>query len=527
MAPLDLRQRTILALLVLFVLLLGFKASRLNFTPDMLIPVSGYKVEINMTLACGEGEIRVISALPAGNFRQSVFDQTENAAAFDFSSYSENGNRFGSWQASQVPGMHKLCYGFSVKTQKVAYQLPDSLPYFATYGDTLFGFLKAPNPEQPSGATIKNVLNELQLGKSSNLLDEVRRAYDFVVQAVPAPHFADTVNAGTPWPDGAVDFSDKNDLFVALLRELGVPARLVGGLILSAGNIAIVHHWSEAFLGNQWVDFDPEHQQYAVLPANYLKFQHGGRAFFQHTDNARFDYEVSYARCLFPRENDFDTLATSAYSIMQVWPYFERAGVPLDLLRMIIMIPLGALITIIFRNVIGVETFGTFLPVLIASAFRETGLLWGLLVFVALILSGAALGAALHRLRILYAPRLTIVLVYVVAALFLVTIFSMKFANVSLGHAALFPLAVMAITIERFALLAEETGTRKALALLANTVITVIFCYGVIHSVFLQTIVLAFPETMLLVIGASIYLGAWRGLRLSELLRFRRLIFSK
>jgi hypothetical protein len=302
---------------------------------------------------------------------------------------------------------------------------------------------------------------------------------------------------------------------------------VAGGLRLQPDQSVAVHHWAEAFLGDRWVPFDPAHQHFAILPANYLMFYCGDETFLQHSSNARFEYAFSAARHIFPREHDYSTLAKYSWNIMNAWPYFDRDGVPLDLLRLIIMIPVGALVTIIFRNVIGVKTFGTFLPVLIASSFRETGLLWGVLIFVVVILVGAALGAVLHRLRLLYAPRLTIILVYVVVALFLISIFSTKYANVGLGHAALFPLAVMAITIESFSLIAEEAGIKKALTLLFHTVVTVVFCYLVINSIFLQTIVLAFPETMLLVMGVSIYFGAWKGLRLNELLRFRRLIFNK
>ena len=133
----------------------------------------------------------------------------------------------------------------------------------------------------------------------------------------------------------------------------------------------------------------------------------------------------------------------------------------------------------------------------------------------------------LDRLRILHTPKLTIILVYVVFAILFVSALGVKFDNMNIAHATLFPLALMAITIERFWLIAEENNVWTALKILMNTVLTVIFCYLVIHSLLLQTIVLAFPEIMLLVIVASIYLGNWKGLRLSELIRFRGLIFNK
>ena len=42
--------------------------------------------------------------------------------------------------------------------------------------------------------------------------------------------------------------------------------------------------------------------------------------------------------------------------------------------RVILLVPIGVFVLVILRNVIGIRTFGTFMPVLIALAFRETQL---------------------------------------------------------------------------------------------------------------------------------------------------------
>ena len=49
------------------------------------------------------------------------------------------------------------------------------------------------------------------------------------------------------------------------------------------------------------------------------------------------------------------------------------------------LIALGGLVIALLRAFVGVRTFGTFMPVLIALAFRETELLWGLVLFSALV----------------------------------------------------------------------------------------------------------------------------------------------
>ena len=44
--------------------------------------------------------------------------------------------------------------------------------------------------------------------------------------------------------------------------------------------------------------------------------------------------------------------------------------------EIILMIPIGVMLILLLRNVIGLETLGTFTPVLIGLAFRETQVFW-------------------------------------------------------------------------------------------------------------------------------------------------------
>lgn len=49
--------------------------------------------------------------------------------------------------------------------------------------------------------------------------------------------------------------------------------------------------------------------------------------------------------------------------------------------QVLLTVPVGVFLLVILRNLIGIKTFGTFMPVLIAMSFRETQLLWGLVLF--------------------------------------------------------------------------------------------------------------------------------------------------
>lgn len=66
------------------------------------------------------------------------------------------------------------------------------------------------------------------------------------------------------------------------------------------------------------------------------------------------------------------------------------------------------------RNIIGIRTFGTFMPILIALAFRETELFWGLILFSLIVGLGLLLRAYVEQLKLLLVPRLAAVLTMVV-----------------------------------------------------------------------------------------------------------------
>jgi hypothetical protein len=48
----------------------------------------------------------------------------------------------------------------------------------------------------------------------------------------------------------------------------------------------------------------------------------------------------------------------------------------------------------------------------------------------------------------------------------------------------------------------------------------------VMSSLFLQLLIVILPETYLLILAATLYFGHWTGLRVSEFIRFRHLLFS-
>ena len=127
------------------------------------------------------------------------------------------------------------------------------------------------------------------------------------------------------------------------------------------------------------------------------------------------------------------------------------------------MIPIGALVIMLLRNFIGVKTFGTFMPVLVALAFRETRLMWGSLLFAVIVSLGLLIRFYLEKLRLLLVPRLTCVLTVVVLLMAGISVLSQRLDLQPGLSIALFPMVIISMTIERMSIVWEERGASEAI----------------------------------------------------------------
>ena len=85
-----------------------------------------------------------------------------------------------------------------------------------------------------------------------------------------------------------------------------------------------------------------------------------------------------------------------------------------EVLAVILLLPLGALVTAFVRTIIGLRTFGTFTPTLLALAFVYNDWRTGIVVFLAVMVLGFSSRTLLDRLKLLLVPRLGIILTLVV-----------------------------------------------------------------------------------------------------------------
>lgn len=181
---------------------------------------------------------------------------------------------------------------------------------------------------------------------------------------------------------------------------------------------------------------------------------------------------------------------------------------------------LGATLVVAMRQLVGVHTFGTFAPVLLALTYVSTGLPVGLLVTVVVCGLAVAVEPLIRRLRL---PRVARLAVLIGAVTMVIAGNEALFgADDNSVVGAAFPVVVLAALIERFWECREEDGLSAALT---GWLVTIAVAVAV-SLVLVLPGVRAASETHPLQLGAiltglCILVGRYRGLRVSEFLRFR------
>ncbi len=515
----------IAVLVVLPLSLMGIKLFVLDYPLKGLIPTQSYQVELSMQVD-GHGEsINMETFLPRSDTRQTILQEQHANGVFVLNQRTEGENRIATWDATNVNGRQDIRYTVLVQSKTVQYVLPVDMPIPEEYPAQLQQYLKAEEGIQVDSPLIKRRVDELMPNREARTLGEsLTIIHRYLQDQFANRNFSGYTDALTALKLGEASCNGKGRLFVAMARHLNIPARLVGGYVMQGGSKRTSHQWIEAYVGGHWVPFDTINDHFAEIPANFLTLYYGDEVLFRHTSNINFQYRFNTVKKLVPRYEVQQELGDSIFNMINFYALFERVGISQDLLKVLLMIPLGAFVTVVFRNVIGIETFGTFLPALIAAAARESGLLWGLTGFILIIAITALIRKGLDWLQLLHSPKMAVILAVVVMVMMTMTVGGVQLGLFELAQMTLFPIAILAITSERFAIMVEEQGMANTMKLMLTTVVVIAAAYAVMSSLFMQSLFLAFPELLLVVMALNIWLGRWVGMRLMEFVRFRHLM---
>jgi len=305
---------------------------------------------------------------------------------------------------------------------------------------------------------------------------------------------------------------------IDLLAIAGVPARVAYGVRLDVelGNqtpIPLVEYHD----GACWKVRDPM-EPGAVLDGRSIFVWHrGGGPLLDVTggENSRVVFTVAKDRIPLARMTDLSDSPWMVSTILGL-PVAERAA-----FRYIVLIPLGAFVVVLMRNMIGVPTLGTFMPVLLALSLLEIPLLRGLSMFTVIVAAGLWFRFLLSRLNLLVVPRVAACVVIVTLLMIMMTVVGYRMGMSGGVQITLFPMIILAWTIERMSLIWEEEGKRSALMQVGGSLIVAVIAFAFMSIPQVKYWAFYFPELLLVLLALIILIGRYTGYRLSELFRFR------
>lgn len=420
---------------------------------------------------------------------------------------AEEGPREAVWTIRRASGAQALYYHVKV---------------YPKYGDAAIvdgpppTFPEVPEYSEPLASAIDAVLKRAReesadvVTFTSLLLNNLNHSADENVKLIRKSATAED------WPN----------LLTKVLAGARIPGRVVYGLPLEVEFVDVpLVPWLEVHNGEHWEGFDPASGD-AGYPENFLIWSYGDPDIVQTKGVRHAQVGFSAAKSAMTQlslanrvENKLDTglLALSLFDL----PVRTQ-----NVYRVLLMVPLGALVIVIMRMVVGVPTFGTFMPVLVALAFRETKLLAGIALFLIVVSAGLAIRVALTHLRLLLMPRLASVLVIVITLMLGVSLLSAKLGIEQGLSIALFPMVILTMTIERMSIVWEERGPVTALKEFFGSLVVAVCGYFAMTEEHLVYLMFVFPELLLVVLAVCLLFGAYTGYRLSEIIRFKDLAGS-
>jgi hypothetical protein len=463
-----------------------------------------WTAEARLAILPEGGPVKVELSLPAATPGLGLLRENFISRGYGLTTHSRQWDRTAQWAVRRA-GQRQMLYYSGV--------------FFRDPGTQAF----APTPSYPA---VPNLPEPFDTAMEA-IVDDVRRQSADIASF--AAEMVRRINSESPSEEMALFLNSpefrSNQVRIArtLLAGARIPTEQVNGFTLAGTErrarperLLAVHN------GRDWLFFNPETGAQG-LPDNFLIWWRGEGSVVS-IEGAELD-EMTWSI----RRNELGALdlAEQRAARHAAWTTrFNLLDLPVQsqaVYAVLLLVPVGGFIMVLMRNVVGLRSFGTFMPVLIALAFRETGLAGGLVLFTVVVGTGLLLRFYLERLRLLLVPRLTAVLIIVVGLMVLLSLLSHQLGweiGLSVG---LFPMVIMAMVIERMSIVWEERGPHDALIEAAGTAAIASLAFWIMTRDSIQHLVFVFPELLLTVLGLTLLMGRYSGYRLSELIRFRRL----
>jgi len=308
-----------------------------------------------------------------------------------------------------------------------------------------------------------------------------------------------------------------------ILSFSGIPHQPIKGIFLEDGRRRqTLNSLVEIHDGNRWHVFNPSSAEQG-LPQNFFVWQRGAGSILDVIGGEHSQLEFALVKNTLPIKT---VLFLEQHVQDQLLLDFSIYSLPVEqqgVFKGLMLIPVGALVVVLLRVLVGIRTAGTFMPILIALAFIQTTLLTGLFIFLLVVGAGLWIRYYLSYLNLLLVARITAVVIVVILLMATLSVVSYKLGFDQLLSVTFLPTIILAWTIERMSILWEEEGGHEVLIQGSGSLFAATLAYLLMSVELVKHLTFNFPELMISLLGVVLLLGRYSGYRLVELYRFRDL----
>lgn len=322
-----------------------------------------------------------------------------------------------------------------------------------------------------------------------------------------------------PLDDIALDTHGKAIYMVDLLRINEIPSRVVTGVVLQDDPVADLVYWAEAHIHGEWRSYNPAAGIREQLPVRYLALGKGVNEFMdaRNVDDNQLNIEIENS----PGSLMARTMKQTPDNKWLAFININRLSSEVrQQLALLLLLPLGGLITAFIRQILGIHSYGVFTPTMLALAITYTDYVTTLLVLSVTVLA-VFIGRPAFQKSIDRTPRLSIIFTFVAVSMVLgISLLDVMSFEVS-GHLVLLPIVILTSLIDRFFGVVEDKGFHIAMIRLFWTIVIAMALVPVLAFEWLGYQILLAPELHLYTVALLLVFAGYKGNKLSDISVFR------
>jgi len=204
--------------------------------------------------------------------------------------------------------------------------------------------------------------------------------------------------------------------------------------------------------------------------------------------------------------------------------YAVKSGVPANTIILILLLPLLATIVVSFRYLIGLSGLGLLVPIALSVTLLATGVTPGFILLTSILLASFFSRFLLKKIRIMQMPKMALSMM--LAAILVVATLTVSAAyNIfDVSNLSIFPILIFLLLSDRIVALFLERNLSETIQTTAVTLLLGMLGFALLSWDALRSLILLYPELILLLIPLNILIGRYFGLRVTEYIKFQPVI---